>query len=127
MRLRYFLSWLAWLPAFFAQAQTGTITGLVRDRATQELLPGVTVVLEGTAQGAATDGTGRYRLAGIPPGSYNLRATSVGYEPLLRANVLVNSGNANIIDLELVAGAQQLGEVQVVANRAIRVATPKRR
>ncbi len=126
MRLRYLLTWLALLPAFFVHAQnTGTITGLVRDRATQELLPGVTVVLEGSTLGTATDGTGRYRLAGVPTGSYNLRVTFVGYEPLLRANVLVNSGNANIIDLELVASTQQLNEVQVVANRATRVATPE--
>lgn len=109
-----------------AQAQnTGTITGLVRDRATQELLPGVTVVLEGTALGAATDGTGRYRLTGVPTGSYNLRASFIGYEALLRPNVLVNSGNANIIDLELGAANQALGEVTVTANRAIRVATPE--
>ncbi len=82
-----------------AQAQnTGTITGLVRDRATQELLPGVTVVLEGTALGAATDGTGRYRLTAVPTGSYNLRASFIGYEALLRPNVRVSSGNANIIE-----------------------------
>ncbi|RSK47165.1 TonB-dependent receptor [Hymenobacter rigui] len=111
------------LPRLLSAQNTGTITGLVRDRATQELLPGVTVVLEGTALGATTNEEGRYRLTGIPVGSYNLRASFLGYDPLLRANVLVNSGNANIINLELSAGAQQLGEVQVVANRATRVAT----
>jgi hypothetical protein len=107
-----------------ASAQTtGVITGFVRDRATQEILPGVTVLLENTELATSTDATGRYRLINIPTGSYNLRAIFLGYENLLRANVQVNSGNANIIDLELAIGAQQLGEVQVVANRAIRVAT----
>ncbi|RSK33088.1 TonB-dependent receptor [Hymenobacter metallilatus] len=114
---------LLWLPLLLRAQNVGTITGLVRDRATQELLPGVTVVLEGTAQGTSTDAEGRYRLTGVPVGSYNLRASFVGYEPLLRANVQVSSGNANVINLELGAGAQQLGEVQVVANRATRVAT----
>ena len=109
-----------------ARAQnTGSITGLVRDRKTQETLPGVTVLLEGTSQGTATDDAGRYRLSGIPVGSYNLRATAVGYDPLVRSNVLVSSGNGKVIDLELNTGAQALGEVTVTANRAIRVATPE--
>ena len=105
----------------FAQS-TGIVSGTVRDRATQEALPGVTVVLEGTAAGIATDAEGRYRLS-VAVGSYNLRATSVGYDALLRANVSITSGNANILNLELNAGAKALDEVTVVANRAIRVAT----
>ncbi|GAA4365117.1 TonB-dependent receptor [Hymenobacter saemangeumensis] len=110
--------------SFAALAQsTGTITGSVRDRKTQELLPGVTLVLEGTELGTSTDGEGRYKIGNIPTGSYNLRASFVGYDALLRANVVVSSGNANIINLELSPAAQQLGEVQVTANRAIRVAT----
>ena len=107
-----------------AQAQsTGIVTGTVRDRATQELLPGASVALEGTAFGTATDAEGRYRLAAVPVGLYNLRVTSVGYEPLTRAGVAVSSGNVNTLTLELAAATQALGEVTVTANRAIRVAT----
>ena len=114
----------AFLSSAAALAQTtGVITGTVRDRRTQELLPGVSVVVEGANVGTVTDEQGRYRLTGVPTGSYNLRATSVGYDALLRANVVVTSGNANVLNLELNGSAQQLGEVQVVANRAIRVAT----
>ncbi|SNC66937.1 Outer membrane receptor proteins, mostly Fe transport [Hymenobacter gelipurpurascens] len=101
----------------------GILTGIVRDRKTQETIPGATVTLEGTSLGASSDAEGRYRLSEIPTGSYNVRATMVGYEPLLRANVVITSGNASIINLELSSGSQQLGEVQVVGNRAIRVAT----
>jgi len=101
----------------------GTISGTVRDRRTQETLPGVSVTLEGTTLGTATDAEGRFRLSSIPTGAYNLRATFVGYDPLLRTNVPVSSGNATLLTLELSPAAQQLGEVQVVANRSIRVAT----
>jgi hypothetical protein len=126
--MRHFLLLTALLTAVLTSSPvvaqpTGSVTGTVRDRKTQELLPGVTVVLEGTQLGTATDAEGRYRLTGVPTGSYNLRATYVGYDPLLRANVVVTSGNANTLTLELNTSAQQLGEVQVVANRAIRVAT----
>ena len=107
-----------------ARAQNpGTVAGTVRDRATQEVLPGVSVTLDGTSFGTATDAEGRYRLTGVPAGAYNLRAAFVGYDPLLRADIAVSSGNVNTINLEINRGAQALGEVTVTANRAIRVAT----
>ncbi|UYZ59986.1 TonB-dependent receptor [Hymenobacter latericus] len=126
MRLRYSLAfWLLLLPLFSWAQSTGVLSGTVRDRTTQQLLPGVSVSLEGSSLGTATDEQGRFRLTNIPTGSYNVRATFVGYEPLVRANVVITSGNANIVALELVPAAQQLGEVQITANRAIRAATPE--
>ncbi|QIX63267.1 TonB-dependent receptor [Hymenobacter sp. BT18] len=124
MLIRYclFFLLLAVSTAGFGQA-TGVLGGTVRDRSTQQLLPGVTLVLEGTSLGTATDAEGRFRLTDIPTGSYNVRASFLGYEPLLRANVVISSGNANILSLELTPAAQQLGEVQVTANRSVRVAT----
>ncbi|QNH60988.1 TonB-dependent receptor [Hymenobacter sediminicola] len=127
MLLRYLLAFLLLIVASGpVQAQsTGVLSGTVRDRNTQQQLPGVTVALEGTSLGTATDEQGRFRLTGIPTGSYNVRVSFIGYEPLLRANVSITSGNSNIVSLELVPSAQALGEVQVTANRAIRVATPE--
>ncbi|WP_216689384.1 TonB-dependent receptor [Hymenobacter siberiensis] len=112
------------LLSFAGRAQNpGTVAGTVRDRATQEALPGVSVTLEGTTFGTATDAEGRYRLTGVPAGAYNLRASFVGYDALLRADVAVSSGNVNTLNLEINKGPQALGEVTVTANRAIRVAT----
>ncbi|MBG8555853.1 TonB-dependent receptor [Hymenobacter guriensis] len=122
MKLLYLVLFL--LISFNGLGQsTGILTGVVRDRKTQETIPGATIVLEGTSLGVSSDAEGRYRLSEIPTGSYNVRATLVGYEPLLRANVVITSGNAAIINLELSGSSQQLGEVQVVGSRAIRVAT----
>lgn len=101
----------------------GTVAGTVRDRATQETLPGVSITLEGTDFGTATDAEGRYRLSGVPAGPYNLRAAFVGYDALLRANISVSSGNVNTLNLEINKAPQALGEVTVTASRAIRVAT----
>ena len=89
------------LFALLARAQnTGTVAGTVRDRATQEVLPGVSITLEGTDFGTATDAEGRYRLTGVPAGAYNLRATFVGYDPLVRSNIALSSGNVNTLNLE---------------------------
>ena len=122
MRITTLLLFL--LLAFITRAQNpGTVTGTVRDRATQEVLPGVSVTLDGTSFGTATDTEGRYRLPGVPAGAYNLRATFVGYDALLRADVAVSSGNVNTLNLEVNKAPQALGEVTVTASRAIRVAT----
>ncbi|WP_345070205.1 TonB-dependent receptor [Hymenobacter fastidiosus] len=124
MRLFYLLVLFLLACGHAGLAQnTGVLSGTVRDRATQQTLPGVTVALEGSTLGTATDEQGRFRLTDIPTGSYNVRVSFVGYESLLRANVVITSGNANIVSLELVPAAQALGEVTVTASRAIRVAT----
>lgn len=96
--MRIFTLLLFLLLTVSARAQNpGTVAGTVRDRATQEALPGVSVTLDGTSFGTATDAEGRYRLTGVPAGAYNLRAAFVGYDPLLRADIAVSSGNVNTI------------------------------
>jgi len=122
--MRFFTLFACFFLALAARAQNpATVAGTVRDRATQELLPGVSITLEGTDFGTATDGEGRYRLTGVPAGAYNLRAGFVGYEPLVRSNIALSSGNVNTLSLELNAAPQALSEVTVTASRAIRVAT----
>ncbi|AHJ99889.1 TonB-dependent receptor [Hymenobacter swuensis] len=111
------------VSASIVQAQTtGVVSGVVRERGTQQPLPGATVLLEGTQLGTSTDENGRFRLAGVPTGSYNVRATLIGYQTDTRYNVNITSGNDNLLNLELRQG-QELQEVVVTANRAIRVAT----
>jgi TonB-dependent receptor len=66
------------LPA--ARAANSTIEGIVRDAQTGEPLPGANVVLLKTSLGASTDLTGRYVIRNIPPGTYTLRATYIGYK-----------------------------------------------
>jgi len=123
MRILTYLMLLIMLAAGAQAQNVSTLAGTVRDRATQEPLPGVSITLEGTDFGTATDAEGRYRLTGVPAGAYNLRASFVGYDPLVRANIALSTGNVNTLNLELNAAPQALSEVTVTANRAIRVAT----
>ncbi|MGV3540455.1 MAG: carboxypeptidase-like regulatory domain-containing protein, partial [Rufibacter sp.] len=58
-----FLVLILMIITYQGQAQsTGRITGVVRDRNTQEPVIGATVALEATTIAAATDAQGRYRL-----------------------------------------------------------------
>ncbi len=105
----------------FAQ-NNGTILGIVKDKRTQETLIGVTVQVEGTNQGTTTDTDGKFRLS-LPVGSYNLKATFVGYKAASKFNVVLTSGNAQQINFELEEEAVQLAEAKVVFNRSISVAS----
>ncbi len=60
---------------------TGKIAGRVVDAATKEPLIGASVVVMGTSMGAATDLDGRYTILNLPPGTYTVRASAVGYRP----------------------------------------------
>jgi hypothetical protein len=102
----------------------GIVTGTVRDRNTQELLVGVTVQTVNSADstarsaGTTTDADGRFKLT-LPVGSYNLRATYVGFVPQQKFNLIVSSGNANESSFELDEESKKLSEVTITANRAV--------
>lgn len=56
------------------------IDGSVKDAQANMALPGANVLLLGTSLGAATDVEGKYTIKNVPPGSYTIRATYIGYE-----------------------------------------------
>jgi outer membrane receptor protein involved in Fe transport len=91
---------------------TGTITGQVRDRATGSALAGATVSLEGARLSTSTNALGRYRMAGVPAGTYAVRARFIGYTSLVTSAV-VNAGQEATIDFQLGKSAQPLEQVVV--------------
>ena len=78
--IRYFLSGCALLFSVFLFAQTGGIVrGNVFDKGTGEPIIYGTVLLEGTDMGTDTDLDGFFSIGNVPPGTYNLIASYVGY------------------------------------------------
>ncbi len=105
----------ALLPAALAaQGESGSITGRVTDRATQQPIPSVQVVIVGTTRGALTGEDGRFRIAGLPVGNHQLRAARIGYETQTQP-VAVAAGAAATADFALVATAVRIDEVRVTA------------
>ncbi|MEO9869406.1 SusC/RagA family TonB-linked outer membrane protein [Ekhidna sp.] len=88
--------------------QSNIINGKVTDASTGDVLPGVTVRLLNTTQGAVTDIDGNYRIETSDTDG-TLRFSYVGFETL---EVLVQ--NRNIIDISLQEDLQALNEVVVV-------------
>lgn len=112
-----FIFLLAFLLPLLASAQTGIITGTVRDRNTQEPLIGVTVQVIGSQLGTITNAEGAFRIESIPVGSYTVQSSYLGYQPVSRFNVNVTTGNVQILNFEMVPGTSQLQQIEVVANR----------
>jgi len=92
-----------------AMAQNRTVTGRVTDASSNEGLPGVTVLVQGTQVGTATDATGSYSI-NVPEGGTTLIFSFIGYTTTERA-----IGNATTINIGLATDAKQLGEVVVTA------------
>jgi len=100
-----------------AAGQTGAVNGFVRDRANGEPLAYANVYLEKTDYGAATNTQGYYYIGRVAPGEYELVASYIGYGSG-RRRIRVEPGQTVTVGLELSAGAVELGEVKVSAERA---------
>lgn len=108
-KLQFSLLALFILVPCVLQAQTGTLSGVITDERTDERLPGVNILVQELARGAATNIDGEYSIENIPYGSYNLRITFVGYRTTTR-QVDIDSPNTelNIQLSEDVLGLQEI-------------------
>ncbi len=106
------------LPALLWAGTTGKIAGVVKDAGNKEPLPGVNLIIEGTSMGAVTSLDGDYFIINVPPGRYNLRATMMGYTPVIQREVLVQTDHTTTIDFNLSSTVLDIGnEITVVAER----------
>lgn len=92
----------------------GNIKGTVKDSKLDEPLYGANIILVGTALGAATDLYGKFELRNIPPGTYILKVSYIGYEEKLQAVDIVDDRVLNI-DFMLEAVTIEGEEVLVTA------------
>ena len=112
------LSGVAWAQS---QAINGNIEGVVRDTS-GAVLPGVTVTVTHVATGATrvvvSDGSGTYRAALLPLGTYQVRAELQGFRSVERTGVSLSAGQTAVISFQLsVGGIEEV--VQVTADSAI--------
>ncbi len=113
------------LMAGTAYAQkTGSISGTILQKNTQQSLAGANINLAGTNLSAAADSNGRFRVLNIPVKTYNLVISSVGFKTFTLYNIVVNSGNENVFTIELEQESTALVKVVIKSNkRSVRAAT----
>jgi hypothetical protein len=98
---------------------TGKIAGVITDSENGQPLPGANVVIEGTMMGAAADLKGYYVILNVPPGTYTLKATMMGYANLTATNVRVSIDLTTTVDFKMKLQAIMGEEVLVVAERPV--------
>ncbi|MFH1214407.1 MAG: TonB-dependent receptor, partial [Candidatus Neomarinimicrobiota bacterium] len=111
-------------------ASGGKISGRIIDATTGEPLPGANVIIESkwesdkiveitNKQGASADAEGYYFILNVDPGSYNIKATMIGYAPLVQTQVRANMDRTITVDFSLNSSAIEMNAIEVVAQREI--------
>ena len=92
----------------FESPQQVTVKGTIKDANTNEVLGGVTVVVQGTTQGTFTDTNGSY-LISVPKSGAVLVFSSVGY-----TTQKIEVGTQSVIDIAMIADIISMEEVVVI-------------
>ena len=80
----------------------GSLHGIVTTESGGGRLSAANVLLLGTTIGATTDLDGDYRIDGIPPGTYEVRASFEGYDSKILSNVVIENGKSTKLNIKLV-------------------------
>ncbi|MEN8226457.1 MAG: von Willebrand factor type A domain-containing protein, partial [Bacteroidota bacterium] len=105
------------LPLISAGQTSGTLQGKVTDKQTKDELAFVNIVLEQNGEqigGASSDISGKYKIAGIVPGKYDVRASFIGYTEVLIRGIQINANQIRFFDIEMQQSAELLDECVVV-------------
>ncbi len=121
IRIAFWLSLVLAGAAFPAWAQTSaTLAGVAQD-ASGGVLPGTQVsarhVATGVTRQTATGPDGRFRLAGLPAGDYEVRLELSGFRPLVRTGIRLTVGENASLTLTLEVGATEVVTVSGAASQ----------
>jgi hypothetical protein len=100
-------------------AQSGKISGKVTDLTSGEPLIGANIIVVGTSFGAATDIKGEYAIRNLTAGTYEVRASFIGYQTITSTNVRINTDLTTELNFQLPSEGISVGEVVVVSERPL--------
>ncbi|MCX6135842.1 MAG: TonB-dependent receptor [Ignavibacteriales bacterium] len=115
--LLYITFVLFWPAVGLGQSVFGTLEGTVKDAETRQAVAGANVTLRSTFMGAATDAQGRFRISKIPPGSYTVLVSILGYQRLTLDGVRVVRDERTSIELSIQPVPLQTEPVIITASR----------
>jgi hypothetical protein len=87
----------------FSQSGNGEIKGTIKNEK-GELFPGVSAVLESGGMRmdvSSSDREGRFHFTEVAPGTYEIRASFIGYTTILKTGINVAAGKTNYIGVSM--------------------------
>ena len=107
-------------PLILYAGTVGKVAGRVVDSETNEPLVGVDVYIAALEAGGATDSEGYYFILNIPPGTYDVEASMIGYRPEIKQAVGVFTDRTTYVDFRLETTIIELDNpVVVVAKKPV--------
>ncbi len=103
------------LGSGLAAQEKGSITGRVVDAKTKKAMIGANIVVMNTNLGAAANLDGDFTINNVPVGLYQVKFTFIGYEPLVKTDVVVKSAKPTYLNAELREDVVQQEAITVTA------------
>ncbi len=98
---------------------TGKISGRVTDEETGAELPGASIRIDGTTMGNMAGADGSFFILNIPPGTYSVTGSLIGYISVTVKDVQVISDRTTEVNFKLKASAIEVKGVTVVGERKV--------
>ncbi|MEI6764531.1 MAG: carboxypeptidase regulatory-like domain-containing protein [Bacteroidota bacterium] len=117
LRRLLFLTTVLLTANLMAFAQSGTLKGKITDKVTKEPIPFANIIIEqGGKQsgGTTTDFDGNFTIKPIPPGKYDIKATFVGYKPIMITNLVIVANQITFQDIIMESTAINIETFEVV-------------
>ena len=71
----------------------GSLIGHISNAATHESITGAGIVILGSTLGASSDTSGNYAVIKVPAGTYEVRASAVGFAPAIKRGIVISESN----------------------------------
>src|SRR6266849_1634920 len=108
----------------WAQSPTATVNGLVRD-SSGAVVPGADLQLineqTNVKYSARTNSEGIYSVSNLPPGTYRIQVSKIGFKTIVKPDIILNVLDARAINFDLPVGA--VSEIVTVEGGASTVDT----
>lgn len=107
----------------WAQQRPGSLRGLVTEAATGETIPMANVSIKDSlgsfVSGGSTDFDGKYNISPVPPGTYTVEVSFIGFASVRLKGVQILPNSPTLQNFKLQASSEVLAEVEIVTSRPI--------
>ncbi len=108
--------------ALLTQAQntgfTQIVKGFVLDEQSGNVLPNISISLEGTTLQTISDEKGSFKLINVPIGRQTIRVTAIGYEDAFLQNIEVTSSKEVVLEIRMKEKVKKLDDVLVTSGKS---------